>query len=154
MSSIARRLSSVVRIPRAPSDWATASATTSQSASACSCKLSGSSVGRPPISWVLAIKRIERRANRPLPRKGYPTSSTGSPRTAHPDGEHHQHQQPAAADTKQAVMHPKHEGLAAFVAPAPVLGDEAQWRAALLQTAVLQRRKLIGARACQRGGAD
>ena len=40
-------------------------------------------------------------------------------------------------------MHPQPESLGPFMAPAPVLGDEAQGRAALIEAGIFQGRELI-----------
>src|SRR5437660_331107 len=55
---MARRCWSVVRSPLAPNAALIASAMTSQSASPCSAVFSGASLGRPPMSCVLAIVSV------------------------------------------------------------------------------------------------
>src|SRR5262245_13162196 len=71
------------------------------------------------------------------------TQDQHPPEIPNPNSEHQQHQRPATPDTEEAVMHPQPESLGAFMAPAPVLGDETQRRAALVKASILQRRELI-----------
>ena len=59
-----------------------------------------------------------------------------------PDGEHQEHQRPAAADAKKAVMDSQQKCVAPLIAAAPVFGDETQGSAALVQAAVFQAAKL------------
>src|SRR5207245_2603312 len=60
----------------------------------------------------------------------------------------------AAADAEQAVMDPEAEGLLVPASTVPVLHDEAQGRAALLETFVLQRRELVQPRRQDRPRPD
>jgi len=70
------------------------------------------------------------------------------------DGEHQQHQRPAAAYAEHAVMRAEHQGLRAGIPTTPVLHDEAQRGTALVQAAVLEPGKLEGAGRKQRSGTE
>src|SRR5262245_17658574 len=70
------------------------------------------------------------------------------------DHEHQEHERPAAADAEQTVVHAQSEGFPAFMPSLPVLDHEAEWRSALVQAAVLQRRELIETRDNQNRAGD
>ena len=62
---------------------------------------------------------------------------------AQADGEHHQHQRPAAADAEQAVGDPEPKRLAPLGPTLPVVQDEPERGAALVEAAVLERAELV-----------
>src|SRR5205814_10028028 len=59
------------------------------------------------------------------------------------DEEHQQHQRPAAADAEETVTYAETERLVLAVIAVPVLHDECERGAALLQAASLERRELV-----------
>src|SRR5207247_3874364 len=59
------------------------------------------------------------------------------------DEEHQQHQRPAAADAEETVTDAETERLVLAVIAVPVLHDECERGAALLQAASLERRELV-----------
>ncbi len=73
---------------------------------------------------------------------------------AEPDGEHHEHQRPAATDAEEAVGNAHEERLAALGNALPAVQHEPEWRAAFIETAVLERGELVEAGDGERRGQD
>src|ERR1700730_13501509 len=72
---------------------------------------------------------------------------------ARADNEHQQHDRPATADAKHAVMDAQQEALPVRGSSTPVLVDEAEGRPALVEAIVLERAELKGASRSQNAGA-
>jgi hypothetical protein len=60
------------------------------------------------------------------------------PDVPRPHGEHQEHERPATADAEQSMMQPEPQRLEPPTPVLPVLDDEAQRRATLVEAAVLE----------------
>ncbi len=90
------------------------------------------------------------RASLPAPRKvlldrGDDPDDEHPGQAAEADGEHHQHQRPAAADAEQAVGDAQAERFTSLGLAAPAVEHEPERRPAFVETPVLQRGELVRA---------